>query len=296
MACSPPSWCCARWRRARLVPIRACPAERPGPGPSGESGAADSHRRPAWDRGSGGCAVCQRSGPRPGSCCRCAGTGIRAACRRRAARLAAGASWPGIAGAAPLLSSRVRSLRRTAPAGGRLAATASRPPHGCARKPAICRAEGRHAGGTWVARCTFASQSRNRRGLPGKRHPERSADRRQRKNASPWPPAQAITQLIHSATTSGLPAVPAAARAASTAGPSSQDKPGLAAGAAAPDLAWTDLPVPAERGRRVQGQPVPIPHRELLKREVPLSKINSAAWRDFPVHCYSRADVTLQGS
>ena len=33
-----------------------------------------------------------------------------------------------------------------------------------------------------------------------------------------------------------------------------------------------------------------------LKREVPLSKINSAAWRDFPVHCYSRADVTLQGS
>ena len=81
---------------ARLVPIRACPAERPGPGPSGESGAADSHRRPAWNRGSGGCAVCQRSGPRPGSCCRCAGTGIRAACRRRAARLAAGASWPGI--------------------------------------------------------------------------------------------------------------------------------------------------------------------------------------------------------
>jgi len=59
------------------------------------------------------------------------------------------------------------------------------------------------------------------------------------------------------------PAVPAAARAASAAGPSSQDKPGPAAGAAAPDLARTDLPVPAERGRRVQGQPVPIPHREL---------------------------------
>jgi peroxiredoxin len=72
--------------------------------------------------------------------------------------------------------------------------------------------------------------------------------------------AQAITQLIHSATTSGLPAVPAAARAA---GPRSQDKPGPAAGAAAPGLARTDLPVPAERGRRVQGQPVPIPHREL---------------------------------
>jgi len=75
--------------------------------------------------------------------------------------------------------------------------------------------------------------------------------------------AQAITQLIHNATTSGLPAVPAAARAASAAGPSSQDKPGPAAGAAAPDLARTDQPVPAERGRRVQGQPVPIPHREL---------------------------------
>ena len=74
--------------------------------------------------------------------------------------------------------------------------------------------------------------------------------------------AQAITQLIHSATTSGLPAVPAAARAASAAGPSSQDKPGLAAGAAAPGLARTDPPVPAERGRRVQPQPVPIPHRE----------------------------------
>ena len=75
--------------------------------------------------------------------------------------------------------------------------------------------------------------------------------------------AQAITQLIHSATTSGLPAVPAAARAASAAGPSSQDKPGPAVGAAAPGLARTDLPVPAQRGRRVQGQPVPIPHREL---------------------------------
>ncbi len=74
--------------------------------------------------------------------------------------------------------------------------------------------------------------------------------------------AQAITQLIHSATTSGLPAVPAAARAASAAGPSSQDKPGPAAGAAAPDRARTGLPVPAERGRPVQGQPVPIPHRE----------------------------------
>ena len=72
--------------------------------------------------------------------------------------------------------------------------------------------------------------------------------------------AQAITQLIHSATSSGLPAVP---RAASAAGPSSQDKPGLAVGAAAPGLARTGLPVPAERGRRVQGQPVPIPHREL---------------------------------
>ena len=67
--------------------------------------------------------------------------------------------------------------------------------------------------------------------------------------------AQAITQLIHSATTSGLPAVPAAARAVSAAGPSSQDVPGPAAGAAAPGLARTDLPVPAERGRRVQGQP-----------------------------------------
>ena len=74
--------------------------------------------------------------------------------------------------------------------------------------------------------------------------------------------AQAITQLIHSATTSGLPAVPAAARAASAAGPSSQDKPGPAAGAAAPGLARTDPPVPAERGRPVQPQPVPIPHRE----------------------------------
>ncbi len=75
--------------------------------------------------------------------------------------------------------------------------------------------------------------------------------------------AQAITQLIHSATSSGLPAVPAAARAASAAGPRSQDKPGPAAGAAAPGRARTDLPVPAERGRRVQGQSVPIPHREL---------------------------------
>jgi hypothetical protein len=74
--------------------------------------------------------------------------------------------------------------------------------------------------------------------------------------------AQAITQLIHSATASGRPAVPAAARAASAAGPGSQDKPGLGVGAAASGLAWTDLPVPAERGRRVQGQPVPIPHRE----------------------------------
>ena len=53
--------------------------------------------------------------------------------------------------------------------------------------------------------------------------------------------AQAITQLIHSATTSGLPAVPAAARAASAAGLSSQDKPGPAVGAAAPDRARTDL-------------------------------------------------------
>ncbi len=75
--------------------------------------------------------------------------------------------------------------------------------------------------------------------------------------------AQAITQLIHSATTSGLPAVPAAARAASAAGPRSQDQPGPAGGAAAPGLARTDLPVPAQRGRPVQGQPVPIPHREL---------------------------------
>jgi len=75
--------------------------------------------------------------------------------------------------------------------------------------------------------------------------------------------AQAITQLIHSATSSGLPAVPAAARAVGAAGPRSQDKPGPAAGAAAPGRARTDLPVPAERGRRVQGQPVPIPHREL---------------------------------
>ena len=74
--------------------------------------------------------------------------------------------------------------------------------------------------------------------------------------------AQAITQLIHSATTSGLPAVPAAVRAASATAPSSQDKPGSAAGAAAPGLARTDLPVPAQRGRRVQGQPVPVPHRE----------------------------------
>ena len=96
---------------------------------------------PPGDRGAGGCAAGQRSGPRPGSCRRCAGPGLRAACRRRAARLAAGASGPGIAGAAPLLSSRVRSLRRTAPAGGRLAAPASRPPHGCARNPATCRAE-----------------------------------------------------------------------------------------------------------------------------------------------------------
>ncbi len=75
--------------------------------------------------------------------------------------------------------------------------------------------------------------------------------------------AQAITQLIHSATPSGLPAVPAAARAASAAGPTSQDQPGPAAGAAAPGLARTELPVPAQRGRPVQGQPVPIPHREL---------------------------------
>ena len=75
--------------------------------------------------------------------------------------------------------------------------------------------------------------------------------------------AQAITQLIHSATSSGLPAVPAAARDASAAGPRSQDKPGPAAGAAAPGLARTDLPVPAQRGRRVPSQPVPIPHREL---------------------------------
>ncbi len=49
--------------------------------------------------------------------------------------------------------------------------------------------------------------------------------------------AQAITQLIHSATSSGLPAIPATARAASAAGPRSQDKPGPAAGAAAPNLA-----------------------------------------------------------
>ena len=143
------------------------------------------HRRPACDRGAGGCAACQRSGPRPGSCRRCAGPGIRAACRRRAARLAAGASWPGIAGAAPLLRSRVRSLRRAAPAGGRLAAPASRPPHGGARNPATCRAERRHAGDTRAARCACASQPRNRRGLPGKRHPERSADRRQRNNREP---------------------------------------------------------------------------------------------------------------
>ena len=136
---------------ARLVPIPAFPAERPGPGPPGQSGAADRHRRPACDRGAGGCAACQRSGPRPGSCRRCAGPGIRAACRRRAARLAAGASGPGIAGTARLLSSRMRSLRRTAPAGGRLAAPASRPPHGGARNPATCRAEGRHAADTRVA-------------------------------------------------------------------------------------------------------------------------------------------------
>ena len=32
---------------ARLVPVPAFPAERPGPGPPGESGAADRHRRPA---------------------------------------------------------------------------------------------------------------------------------------------------------------------------------------------------------------------------------------------------------
>ena len=49
--------------------------------------------------------------------------------------------------------------------------------------------------------------------------------------------APAITQLIHSATSNGLPAVPAAARGASTAGPRSQDKPGPAAGAAAPGRA-----------------------------------------------------------
>ena len=60
--------------------------------------------------------------------------------------------------------------------------------------------------------------------------------------------AQAITQLIRSATSSGRLAVPAAARAVSAAGPSSQGKPGPAAGAAAPGLGWTDQPVPAERG------------------------------------------------
>jgi len=75
--------------------------------------------------------------------------------------------------------------------------------------------------------------------------------------------APAITQLIHSATSNGLPAVPAAARGASAAGPRSPDKPGPAAGAAAPGRARTGPPVPAQRGRRVQGQPVPIPHREL---------------------------------
>ena len=199
---SPVRWACppdrrgarARRRRrgavrggggARLVPRRACPGRTAGSWPvcrSWSSGSASAARL-----GPRGWRVCGRPAARApfGVLPSVGRPGLRAACRRRAARLAAGAAGPGIAGAAPLLSSRVRSLPRAAPAGGPLAAPASRPPHRRARKPATCRAERRHASDTRAARCTCASQPRNRRGLPGERHPERSADRRQRKNREP---------------------------------------------------------------------------------------------------------------
>ncbi len=186
--------------------------------------------------------------------------------------------------------SRVRSLRRTAPAGGRLAAPASRPPHGCARNPAICRAEGRHAADTRVARCAFASQPRNRRGLPGKRHPERSADRRQRKNREP-------------------PGLGCAGNHPAHPQRNHQRPPGRPGGGTRRQRRGTKLTRQARTCRRRRGTR-PCADRSAgprrarpagpgsasadtasraLKREVPLSKINSAAWRDFPVHCYSRA-------
>ena len=154
--------------------------------------------------------------------------------------------------------------RRTAPAGGRLAAPASRPPHGGARNPAICRAAGRHAGDTRVARCACASQPRNRRGLPGKRHPERSADRRQRKNREPPGLGRAGDHPAHPQRNHQRP-------------------PGRPSGGTRRQRRGTKLTRQARTCRRrrgtrpcadrsagpcrarpaVQGQPVPIPHREL---------------------------------
>ena len=149
---------------------------------------------------------------------------------------------------------------------------------------------GRHAADTRVARCACASQPRNRRGLPGKRHPERSADRRQRKNREPPGRRRAGNHPAHPQRNHQRP-------------------PGRPSGGTRRQRRGTKLTRQARTCRRRRGTR-PCADRSAgpcrarpagpasasadtasraLNREVPLSKINSAAWRDFPVHCYSRA-------
>ena len=171
-------------------------------------------------------------------------------------------------------------------AGSTSIATASR----LRSQPGDLPGRGRHAADTRAARCAFASQPRNRRGLPGKRHPERSADRRQRKNREPPGLGRAGNHPAHPQRNHQRP-------------------PGRPSGGTRRQRRGTKLTRQARTCRRRRGTR-PCADRSTgpcrarpagpgsasadtasraLKREVPLSKINPAAWRDFPVHCYSRA-------
>ena len=274
---------------ARLVPIRAFPAERPGPGPPGESGAAGRHRRPACDRGAGGCAACQRQGPRPGSCRRCAGPEFElpAADGRRVslrALLARGLpvllvfSDPGCGHCTALLPQvadwqhQHRDRLTVALASRRSAGQNAATPETHGLRDVLVQAnreiaEAYQVNGTPSAVLIAASG----------------------KIASPLASgAQAITQLIHRATSSA---------------------PGRPSGGTRRQRHVTKLTTQARTCRRRCGTR-PCPDRSAgpctarpagpgsasadtapraSKREVPLSKINPAAWRDFPARCYSRA-------